>query len=54
MIIILDVSESMLIENREHSSKLAATSVIETLGLNDYFAVVSFDGEAFSEHTTLI
>eukprot|EP00979_Chaetoceros_neogracilis_P005874 scaffold1133_cov294-Chaetoceros_neogracile.AAC.19 len=46
IILVLDISGSMEIEQRIDKLKLAASRVISTLGIGDYFAVVSFSDDA--------
>ena len=46
IILVLDISGSMDIEQRIDKLKLAASRVISTLGIGDYFAVVSFSDDA--------
>eukprot|EP00979_Chaetoceros_neogracilis_P012659 scaffold3412_cov167-Chaetoceros_neogracile.AAC.1 len=46
IILVLDISGSMGNEQRIDKLKLAASRVISTLGIGDYFAVVSFSDDA--------
>lgn len=46
MILILDFSGSMLDYGRDQLAIEAATTVLETLTIHDFFAVVRFDSDA--------